>query len=332
MIEYVKKHCDVFHFWAPKRGWGKWGLFYSGTSRIKQRHEVYFEGENEIHRYIIETQKGNLTSLTKVGKYQSEWCVKPFIQNEEDIERFFAIPSEPLRPDLSPFFAEEKKLGDKVAMSIVVTDPVGTIAPLFSRIDFILKIFKENKVVTEMMDTIYERCFAHLEYLLAKGARPVFWISGPEYVAPPLFHPSYFREFAAKYDRKLIRLAHQYNMPVIIHCHGSVNALLETFASIGTDGLHPIEPPPMGDTPLSEAKRKIGDRVCLVGNIQIGDILVSTREEMDQKVKQAICEGGPCGLILDTSASPYWTPLPEGALNNFIQYIQSGIKYGRSVK
>lgn len=84
--------------------------------------------------------------------------------------------------------------------------------------------------------------------------------------------PRNFDEFVVKYDNQLIAKIHEYGYLTIIHSHGKVNNFLEKFAlDIGTDGLNVLEPPPMGDVDIADAKRRIGHRTCLIGNIQYDD-------------------------------------------------------------
>jgi hypothetical protein len=120
------------------------------------------------------------------------------------------------------------------------------------------------------------------------------------------------------------------NNHTIFHRHGKVGQFLEDFAAIGTDGLNVLEPPPIGDTDLADAKDRIGDRVCLIGNIQYDDIARGTQEDIERLVVKAIEQGAPRGgFILSPCAYPYERPLPEKASRNIIHYLKMGHKYGR---
>ena len=134
-----------------------------------------------------------------------------------------------------------------------------------------------------------------------------------------------FDRFVVEYDHQLIQLIHDYGCLVITHCHGRLDQVLEKFLETGTNGLHPVEAPPMGDVTLAEAKRRVGGRICLVGNIQIGDIFRSTPEEMAEICHQVIREAGAGGgLILAASATPYERPLSQRTLRNFMSLVRTG--------
>jgi uroporphyrinogen decarboxylase len=90
-----------------------------------------------------------------------------------------------------------------------------------------------------------------------------------------------------------------------------------------------LEPPPIGDVILSDAKRRVGDKMCLIGNIQYDDLARQSPGRVEELVKAAIRQGAPGGgFILSPCASPYERPLPAKAAGNFIHYLKTSRKYG----
>ena len=133
------------------------------------------------------------------------------------------------------------------------------------------------------------------------------------------------------YDVPLIEMVHRYGGYVWCHCHGGMGPVLERFADMGVDCLNPIEPPPMGDVTLAEAKARVGSRMCLEGNIQQGDFYVLTARQMREKVAEAIAAGAPGGaFILCPTSSPWQTAdLSERALQNYLTFIEAGLEIGQ---
>jgi len=326
LLDYARKHFDIWHSWSPVVNES---AFLSSSKEAKSRTETWTEGRYEIRKRIIETPNGCLSSVHNRRIGNPYRCVKPLIKTDEDLRTFLAIPYEPLKIDISPFVREKQRLGDAGVLMTEAPEPLFHVVDLFNYEDFVQRTMRDRKSIVFLMDLMYERCFDCLTRILESGARDVFGVTGPEYVAPPMFNPRFFEDLVVKYDRRLIELIHEYDGIVYLHCHGSVNAILEKIAEMGADSLHPVEPPPLGDTPLREAKRRIGDKVCFIGNVQIGDVLSASKEEIDRSVRQAICEGGPDGFILSTSASPHWWPLPEKAFENYRQLTETALDYGR---
>jgi hypothetical protein len=69
----------------------------------------------------------------------------------------------------------------------------------------------------------------------------------------------------------------------------------------------------------------VGDRMCLIGNVQIGDVISGERADVDSRVQAAIRDGAPGGgFILSITASPYEEELSAQALENYRQLVRSG--------
>lgn len=132
-------------------------------------------------------------------------------------------------------------------------------------------------------------------------------MAGQEYVVPPLHGPRDFCDFNVRYDKPILDQIHDAGGRVHIHCHGSMKKVLQGFVDMGTDVLHPFEPPPMGDIFAREAKDLARGRMCLEGNIQINRMYESSPEEIRRETRQLIRDAfdDGKGLIVCPTASPY---------------------------
>lgn len=111
-----------------------------------------------------------------------------------------------------------------------------------------------------------------------------------------------------------------------MHCHGKISRILENIASIGIDGLHPLEPPPSGDVDLEDAKKRIGDKFCIIGNVQLDTLVRCGREKIEMECREAIRKAAPGGgFILEPTA----TPLPDTPIENILAFINAGRDNGR---
>jgi uroporphyrinogen-III decarboxylase len=80
--------------------------------------------------------------------------------------------------------------------------------------------------------------------------------------------PSMFREFVAPYDRELIQAAHEAGQRVSYHTCGGMMPILEDIAGMQPDVMETFTPPDMGgDVDLAQAKKRIGEKVCLIGGL-----------------------------------------------------------------
>jgi len=126
---------------------------------------------------------------------------------------------------------------------------------------------------------------------------PIFVTWALEMLIPPWLGRYHFDKLVFPYDSQVNAAIHQIGGRHRAHCHGQSGAYLERFVEMGLDSVEPLEPPPYGDNLLAEAKRRVGDRMLLSGNIPCqAFVLDSFRvEDVRPMVKQALAEGAPGG-------------------------------------
>ncbi len=72
--------------------------------------------------------------------------------------------------------------------------------------------------------------------------------------------------------------------PVYTHTCGAIGDRLELLEETGTDGIDTLDPPPLGDVDLAEAKRRVGGRLFLKGNVDpVGTVLLGTPDAVRER-------------------------------------------------
>ena len=135
----------------------------------------------------------------------------------------------------------------------------------------------------------------------------------------PFFSPKVFRELALPRYR---RVAEKITLPWVIHTDGNILSFLDDLMSLGIVGLHPNE---KGAMDIRAMKREYGDRLCLLGNVDLNILTLGTREDVDEEVRGLIRDVGPGGGYIVTSGSSlaaYVKPENAVALSKAVQ------KYG----
>jgi len=319
VLQACERYADVIYDWGFPSG-----LFHTAAPLDEETRQL----AGDTTEYVVHTPAGSISSRSKVN-----WCgggtVKRWISEPKDVERLLSIPYEPPCPDLKSILQARKAMPDKWVVQLTFEDPMCCVG-LIDEMTLALWTIERRDLLRALLDVAFERIQTELRYCLDRGAGPVYYFNGPEYALPPLMSPRDFEEFVVEYDKRLVDLVHSYaGNYVIMHSHGKVGKFLERFASIGIDGLNVLEPPPIGDTVLSDAKRRIGDRVCLIGNIQYDDLARGAEEEVERLVVDAIEEGAEGGgFILSPCASPYERPLPQKAARNMIRYLEVARRIG----
>jgi uroporphyrinogen decarboxylase len=109
--------------------------------------------------------------------------------------------------------------------------------------------------------------------------------------------PKIFDTFVAPYDVPLIEAAHEAGQRIVYHTCGGMMPLLERLAAMKPDAMETFTPAGMGgDTILGEAKRRIGDKVCMIGGFdQFHYFQGCTPEETREAVRRCFAGAGKGG-------------------------------------
>ncbi|MCK4244473.1 MAG: hypothetical protein KAX20_02475 [Candidatus Omnitrophica bacterium] len=328
LIEAVKEDADYYQWWPYATSWEM--FFIASGVRVKEEEICLSDKPKKwIYRTSISTPKGELVQEYTRPEGQPGYVTKHLIQNEEDAEKVKAIPYQPLRPDVSIFFDYEKRVGDKGFIMTGIDDAIERVSTLLGSELLAIWSIEKRKIILELLDIFTERIKGLADYFITQGVGPVFDAVGPEQALPPLQSPEDFEDFVFNYDRKIIRLVQEKGGIFHLHSHGKLKAVLKKFAEMGMNCLHPLESPPMGDVTLTEGRAILGDKVCIEGNIQIGDIFTEEPALFRKRVKETVEEGKKIeNFILCPTASPYLPVLNETALSNYISMVKIGHQLG----
>jgi len=114
-----------------------------------------------------------------------------------------------------------------------------------------------------------------------------------------------YSEFVLPYERRLADAVKATQKPVYTHTCGNIGDRLDLMVETHIDGLDTLDPPPLGNSLLDEAKREVGGKVFLKGNMNSVELLLAKSEQ------QVIAEATRClnaartggGYILSTACS-----------------------------
>jgi len=150
--------------------------------------------------------------------------------------------------------------------------------------------------------TEYSIAFATAQVRL--GGVDAIDISDP-YAGSTFISRQMYRELVFPGQRRLAAAIRAAGGMSYLHVCGFVGDRLELMVDTGVDGIECLDPPPLGDVQLDEAKRRVGDRVFLKGNL---DSVNTLWRGSDDQVRAAVrgclahaSKGG--GYILSSACS-----------------------------
>ena len=287
--------------------------------------ETIFRKDGDITTTIIRTPKGDLTRKVRRTTVTSA-TVKFPLEDLDDVDRFLSIPYVSPVADSAPFHALKTRVGEEALVMVGIGDAVCLPASWFSPEGFCLAWADAPDRIAQLTALAADRINGRVDALCRAGV-DAFRIVGGEYASVQL-GPRGFDELVMPFDQELVALMHRHGAIAYYHNHGPVSGYLERFAALEIDALDPLEAPPWGDVDLAEAKRRIGDRVCLVGNLDDMEV-VETRdvEEVKRMARQCLEQAGPDGYLLGGTASGTYT---ERGARNFMALVEVVKDVGRS--
>ncbi|GAH36492.1 unnamed protein product [marine sediment metagenome] len=109
----------------------------------------------------------------------------------------------------------------------------------------------------------------------------------------------------------------------MLHTDGHITPLLDFVVDCGFDGLHSLEPTAGVD--LALVKKKVGDKLCLLGNIDIAhDLTYGTKDDLFAAVKHAIKTAGPGGGFIVSAANMH----PTVKVDNLRWMVEATKEFG----
>jgi uroporphyrinogen decarboxylase len=114
----------------------------------------------------------------------------------------------------------------------------------------------------------------------------------------PWVNMEMYEEFFKPYQKIV---ADAMKKPWIFHSDGNLFPILDGLLSLGMNAIHPIQPAAMD---IGRVKAEYGDRICIVGNIDLDYTLtLGTPAEVDREVKERIEVAGKGGGYMISSAN-----------------------------
>jgi uroporphyrinogen decarboxylase len=124
----------------------------------------------------------------------------------------------------------------------------------------------------------------------------------------PFMSPTMFDEFVTPYLVQLVAGYREMGYYVIKHTDGNIMPILDALVSANPHALHSIDP--QAGVDLAEVKRRVGDKVCLIGNVNCALLQTGTEEEVIAEVKRALNQGKPGGGYIFSTSNCIYTGMP----------------------
>ena len=183
---------------------------------------------------------------------------------------------------------------EKLAIIGGVLGPFTAATMIMGLENLCVQIYDDPSLVEEFMKQATDFSAQMAARLFEAGA-DVLSISDDLGYSNDLFiSPALMRKHVLPWVFQLVRDVKRHGDPVLLHCDGNINSILEDIAACGIDALHPIERKAHMD--LKEVKRQYGKKICPFGNVDVSTTLAyGTTEEIEEAVKECLRIAAPGG-------------------------------------
>jgi uroporphyrinogen decarboxylase len=251
--------------------------------------------------FSIITPKKTLSMVLQSDKHTT-WVAEYLIKEKSDIDIIARYMTHP-KCDVEAINDAADQYGDRglVRGHIACFDGFGQpgcwqdFSCLYGSTDLIMASMEDPQWVHAFLEVLRDRKKVYVDSLA--GARYDLIELGGGDASTTVISPDIFDEFVAPYDSVLIASAHEAGQRIVYHTCGGMMPILENIAAMKPDAMETFTPSGMGgDAILSEAKRRIGDKVCMIGGFdQFHFFTGCTEEEVREEVRRCFQEAGPGG-------------------------------------
>jgi uroporphyrinogen decarboxylase len=218
------------------------------------------------------------------------------IKTREDYAEIFRLPS-PADSDFAAnarAFVEHK---DEYCACACIRLGIGATIMSMGLEAFSYAMADDPGLITEIHSS-YADWTAEVVPLLEDVGFDVVWaFDDVAFNSGPIFSPEFYAAHILPKERAV---ASGFSLPLITHSDGDMTPLLESWLELGQCAIHPLQTDVMD---IYEIKRSLGDRVCLVGNIFMDDLVARDPAYIREEVHRRRERLGPGGYILSSSNS-----------------------------
>ncbi len=186
-----------------------------------------------------------------------------------------------------------------------------------------IALYEEPDLVKAILEKVTALHTRYTELLLQFGRVAAVWgTDDMGFKTGPLISPDQLREYVFPTHKKLAGMAHDAGRLYLLHSCGKLDLVMDDLIDdVGIDAKHSFE-----DTieDVADAKDRYGDRICLLGGIDMDFLCRSDEEAVRLRVRKTLDRCGVNGYCLGTGNSvANYVPVP-----NYLAMLDEGRRYG----
>lgn len=227
------------------------------------------------------------------ARYERHWGREEsgFITGWADLERY-PIPTID-QVDFSPFDAVGDLLPDGMGVVGRFGDIFTTAWQMMGFTPFCYAMYEQEDLVAYSMEKLGELVYGIFRTMADYDCVGALWYSDDiAYATGLMVTPEFYRRYLFPWMAKIGDLCAERDLPYIYHTDGVLWEVMEDLIACGIDALQPIEPAAMD---IIEVKQRYGDRLALIGNVELDMLARGSEEQVRSEVRRLLRDVAPGG-------------------------------------
>jgi hypothetical protein len=193
--------------------------------------------------------------------------------------------------------------GEAYSIHGEVTSPLDYFLDLFGFEQALLGFVEDADRARAVLQKLTDGIIPLAVGMVSRGAVAVK-ISSP-FAGAGFLSPGFYRKFVLPFEGQIVQAVRAAGAHAYLHTCGDIHDRLELMAESGTSGIECLDPPPLGRTDLEDAKRRVGGKIFIKGNIDpVHTLLHADVEGVRRDARRRLAVGRPGGgYILSTACS-----------------------------
>ena len=191
--------------------------------------------------------------------------------------------------------------------------------------DLFKDMIRDPNLVDRLNEVVRGYYLQYVKNLIDAGIDILIESADWAFTNGPMVSPKHTERFITPLLKEIVQYCHSRGVPCLKHTDGNIWSIFDLIIETGVDGVHPIDP--LAGMDLGEAKARYGDKVCLMGNVDCGNLLSwGTKEEVREAVKDCIKKAGKGGSYICMSSNSI-----HGAVNpeNYVEMVKAIREYDK---
>lgn len=187
-----------------------------------------------------------------------------------------------------------------------------------------LALYDQPGLLEAMFERIGRLALENCETLCQFDGVGAVWISDDiGHRSGTMIAPEHLRQYVFPWWKRLASCIHSHGLPVLLHSCGDLTGVMdEIIDDVGIDAKHSYE-----DTflPVAEAMHRYGDRIAILGGIDMDFLCRATEEQVREHVRETLAVCGPGGGYALGTGNTVANYVP---VRNYLAMLDEGRRHG----